>query len=296
MRQARPFQAVDLNRLVDEVVELTRPRWKEEANVNGVSYEVVTEKGSLPPVAGDPSELREALTNLMFNALDAMPGGGRVVFRTGMEGERVCCAVTDTGVGMTEEVRQRVFDPFFTTKGERGSGLGLSVAYGIVARHGGEIDVRSRVGEGATFTLRLPAEREVAERPKKVPPPSPARKGKVLVIDDEPELREVLGEFLAGQGHTVTACADGEAGLSRLLEERFDLVITDLGMPGLSGWEVVKRAKECRPGTPVVLLTGWADQIDPDEARARGADFLMAKPFMPEDIQAVLAQALASHN
>jgi len=296
MRQARPFQAVDLNRLVDEVVELTRPRWKEEAKVNGVSYEVVTEKGSLPPVAGDPSELREALTNLMFNALDAMPGGGRVVFRTGMEGERVCCAVTDTGVGMTEEVRQRVFDPFFTTKGERGSGLGLSIVYGIIARHGGKIDAESQVGEGTTFTIRFPIGGDIPEVPREVSPPVPQRRGKILVIDDEPELLEILGELLTAQGHAVTACSDGQSGLSRFKEGPFDLVITDLGMPGLSGWEVVKQVKRRSPKTPVALLTGWGDQIALEEARAKGADFLMTKPFTPEDIQAVIAQALASKN
>lgn len=145
-RPSRPFQAVDVNQVVDEVVELTRPRWKEEAEANGISYHVSTEKAPLPPVAGDPSELREALTSFVFNALDAMPGGGRVIFRTGIEGERVYCAVTDTGIGMAEDVRRRVFDPFFTTKGERGSGLGLSVVQAIITRHGGEIDVRSQVG------------------------------------------------------------------------------------------------------------------------------------------------------
>ncbi|MFZ1059521.1 MAG: GAF domain-containing protein [Candidatus Rokuibacteriota bacterium] len=294
MRQARPFQAVDLNQLVDEMVELTRPRWKEEAKASGISYEVVTEKGSLPPVAGDPSELREALTNLMFNALDAMPSGGRITFRTGAEGEDVFCAVTDTGIGMPPEVRQRVFDPFFTTKGERGSGLGLSIVYGVITRHGGRVDAESQAGEGTSFTIRLPLGRDIPEVPREVSPPVPQRSGKILVIDDEPELLEILGELLTAQGHAVTVCSDGQSGLSRFREGPFDLVITDLGMPGISGWEVVKQVKRSRPGTPVALLTGWGDQIALEEARARGADFLMTKPFTPEDIQAVIAQALAS--
>jgi nitrogen-specific signal transduction histidine kinase/ActR/RegA family two-component response regulator len=292
-RPSRPFQAVDFNQVVDEVVELTRPRWKEEAEANGISYHVSTEKAPLPPVAGDPSELREALTSFVFNALDAMPGGGRVIFRTGIEGERVYCAVTDTGIGMAEDVRRRVFDPFFTTKGERGSGLGLSVVQAIITRHGGEIGVRSQVGQGSTFTIRLPVRREIPGAAEEAPPPKARGRARILVIDDEPEIRGILSQLLTAQGHAVRACAEGESGLRRFQEEPFDLVITDLAMPGLSGWEVVEVLKRRRPQTLVALLTGWADGIDPEEARAKGVDFLMEKPFTVESIQALLNRALA---
>ncbi|MBI5628970.1 MAG: GAF domain-containing protein, partial [Candidatus Rokubacteria bacterium] len=200
MRRARAFQPVDLNRVVEEVVEITRSRWKDEAQAKGISYDVRMEAAPLPAVAGDPSELREALTNLVLNALDAMPEGGRITFQTELQGEHVICVVSDTGIGMTEDVRQRIFDPFFTTKARRGTGLGLSIVYGIITRHGGEIEVRSQVGQGSVFTMRLPVGRDIPEAPPSAPPARPPRSGKILVIGDEPEVRQVLADLLAQHG------------------------------------------------------------------------------------------------
>lgn len=290
---ARPFTSVDLNRVVEEVVEITRSRWKDEAQAANVPYDVLIEPGSLPPVLGDAAELREALTNIVFNALDAMPGGGRITFRTGVEGDRVYCVVSDTGVGMTDEVRRRLFEPFFTTKGDRGTGLGLSVVFGIVRRHGGEIEVESQVGAGSTFTIRLPAGQEVREISEANPSVQPHRAATILIIDDDEEVREVLGDLLVGQGHTVVARPDGESGLACLEEKPFDLVITDLAMPGLSGWQVASLVRLRNSGIPVAVLTGFSDGMDVNDARARGADFLVAKPFKLEDITTVVAQALA---
>jgi signal transduction histidine kinase/ActR/RegA family two-component response regulator len=294
MKAVRPVQLVNLDDLVEEVVEIARSRWKDEAQAKGIPYDVVLEmvSASLPPVVGDPSELREALLNVVFNALDAMPEGGQITFKTGVEEGRVYCAVTDTGIGMTEEVRQRIFDPFFTTKGDKGSGLGLSVVYGIITRHGGEIDVQSQVERGATFTIRLPAARLIQETVKEEARPRVRGRAKVLVVEDELEVREVLRDMLAGQGHVVVVCPNGEAGLRRFQEEPFDLVITDLGMRGLSGWEVVEGVRAWSPETPVILLTGWGDRIDSQEARARGVDFLVSKPFKGEDLRTALARAL----
>jgi signal transduction histidine kinase/CBS domain-containing protein len=292
-RRARSFQPVDLNQVVEEVVEITRSRWKDEAQAQGISYEVVVEEtGRVPKVSGDASELREALMNVLLNALDAMPQGGRVSLGTGVEGDRAFCQVTDTGTGMTEEVRQRIFDPFFTTKEEGGTGLGLSIVYGIINRHGGEIDVQSRVGEGTTFTIWLPVGRGIAGPPPSAASSRPPCSASVLVIEDVKEIREVLVDLLQRQGHSVVHCADGSSGLGRLQEQAFDLVLTDLGMPGTSGWEVAKVAKLSRPGSSVILITGWGDQIDPEEARARGIDFILTKPFTLEDVTSVVAQAL----
>ncbi len=294
MRRARPFQPVDLTAVVEEVVELTRSRWKDEVQARGHRVEVHVEARPVAEVAGDPAELREALTNLVFNALDAMPDGGRLALETRVEGEWVYCVIADTGVGMSEEVRRRIFDPFFTTKGERGTGLGLSVVYGIVTRHGGEIDVEGAPGRGSVFTIRLPVARAAAAVTPGQPPSPRTRAGaRILVVEDEPEVRDVLTEILEAQGHAVRACADGEAGVAQVRAESFDLVFTDLGMPGMSGWEVARLVKLERPGTPVALVTGWSDQIDPAEALGRGVDFLMAKPFETADVSVVVARALA---
>lgn len=293
MRRGRPFASVDLNRVVEEVVEITRSRWKDEAQAKGVPYDVRIEASPLPPVLGDASELREALTNILFNALDAMPEGGRVTFKTAIAGDSVTCSVSDTGGGMTEEVRQRVFDPFFTTKGERGSGLGLSVVYGIITRHGGEIEVQSQVGRGSTFTVRLPVPREVPEASETTQSPKPRRRARILVIDDEEEIRDVLGELLESQGHIVATSSGGEPGLARLEQEPFDLLITDLAMPGLTGWQVANLAKLKHPALPVAMVTGWGDRIDSEEARGKGVDYVVSKPFKPEDLQAIIAGALA---
>jgi signal transduction histidine kinase len=292
MRKARPFQPVNLTMLAEETVEMTRSRWKNEAEAKGVRYEIAVETTPVPAVAGDPSEIREALTNIVFNALDVMPEGGRVTLRTGVEADRVFCSVSDTGSGMTDEVKQRVFDPFFTTKGERGTGLGLSVVYGIVNRHGGDIEVQSRVGHGSVFTVRLPVSRDTAEAPVSRPAVVCQRRGKILVIDDEPYVCGVLQDLLAGDGHQVITCEDGESGLTRFEAEPFDMVITDFGMPRMSGWDVARFVKLQQPQMPVAMVTGWSDRFDPAEIATRGVDYVVAKPFKLEDIRAVVASAL----
>jgi GAF domain-containing protein/CheY-like chemotaxis protein len=296
MRRARPFEPVDLNQTVDEVVEVTRSRWKDEALGRGITYDVRVEAAAVPAVSADASELREVLTNLVLNALDAMPDGGVVTLRTSVDAGHVLCAVSDTGIGMTDAVRQRVFDPFFTTKAEKGTGLGLSVAYGIITRHGGEIDVRSEPWRGSTFTIRLPRALTAAQRRAATTVVEPSRSGKILLIDDEEAVRQTLADVLLSQGHAVTPCPDGRTGLARFHEESFDLVFTDLGLPGLSGWEVTRLVKLRRPETPVVLITGWGDQIAPEEAQTRGADFLLAKPFELDGVRAVVAEALAKRD
>jgi signal transduction histidine kinase len=307
-RRERPFQPVELNELLAEVVELTRPRWRDEAQAKGLSYDVRLETAPVPPVAGDPSELREALLNVVLNALDAMPAGGQLTLRTHGEGDRVRCEVIDTGVGMSDDMRHRIFEPFFTTKEEKGSGLGLSVMYGIIARHSGDVEVESRPGEGTAFTIRLPAAIPVAVpaapspeirtapvAPAPAPTERPAPAARVLVIDDEMGVREVLAETLRHEGYRVTSCANGHQGVASFDAEPFDLVVTDLGMPGVSGWEVAEHVKRRNPRIPVVLVTGWGDRFTPEEVRERGVDFLVAKPFSLDHVRAIARRALALH-
>jgi len=294
MRRARPFQPVDLATIISEVVEVTRSRWKDDAQARGLQYEVVAEPRPTPIVAGDPAELREALTNIVFNALDAMPEGGRVTLSTDVEGTHVLCRVSDTGIGMAEDVRQRIFDPFFTTKGERGTGLGLSVVYGIVTRHNAELDVQSQLGQGTTFIIKFPPPGETVVEPVARPVGKSSRKGRILVIDDEREVGDVLKDALTRDGHQVVYCTDGESGIACVEKEAFDLVITDLGMPGISGWEVARIVKQARPGTPVAMVTGWGDRIDPVDAEGRGVDYVVAKPFRRDGIREMVASALRS--
>jgi CheY-like chemotaxis protein len=245
------------------------------------------------PVTGDPAELRESFLNLLFNALDAMPQGGSLTFSTAVDRVRVVCVVEDTGAGMSEEVRQRCFEPFFTTKAEQGTGLGLSIAYGIVTRHGGEIEVWSRPGEGSRFTVRLPVGGEIPAPAPDSPPPRPNRCARILVVEDEPLVRDVLVDVLAGQGHDVVACEDGGSALTHMDGPAFDLALVDLSMPGLSGWEVAKALRAAQPQVPIALVTGWGDQIDLGEARTRGIDYLMAKPFNVDDMTRLVSGVLA---
>jgi CheY-like chemotaxis protein len=213
---------------------------------------------------------------------------------TAVEGDRVVCRITDTGVGMTEEVRQRIFDPFFTTKGERGTGLGLSVVYGIIVRHNAEIDVQSQLESGTTFVLRFPvADAAPSEAPTR-PTVRSTAKGRILIIDDEQDVGDIMGDFLGRDGHQVSVCRDAETGLAAFEKGAFDLVITDLGMPGMSGWEVARLVKLQRPGTPVAMVTGWGDRIDPAEATARGVDFIVPKPFKRDNVREIVALALAA--
>ncbi len=287
IRRDQPFEAVDLNVIVQEALEISRPRWREEPQSKGVTIRVVSSLAPLQPVAGDPGELREALLNLILNAVDAMPDGGTLSFATEARGERVVVTVSDTGVGMSEEVQRRLFDPFFTTKGPHGTGLGLSMTYGIVSRHGGEIAMESAAGKGSTFRLSFPVRRAPAgsgPAPSSVVAPL-----RCLVVDDEKLVREVLGDLLAAGGHTAVLAGGGAEALARFRAEPFDLVITDLAMPGLNGWEVARAVKQHDRAVPVFLVTGWGAEYSPEELSAHGVDRVFSKPLKLDDILSAVA-------
>jgi PAS domain S-box-containing protein len=275
--RARNLVPLDLNVVIREAVEFTRTRWAGESQARGIEVAVDLRLAEGLPVEGDPAELREVLTNMILNAVDAMPRGGTITLRSWLEGSQVCFAVTDTGIGMTEKVRQRVFDPFFTTKGMKGTGLGLSVAYGIIRRHGGEIRVESAPGRGSTFAVSLPvAGSPVAAVPE--PPPEVVRGARILVIDDEEEVLETLKEMLASAGHVVSTAGSGDAGIAAFSQGEIDLVLSDLGMPGMSGWEVVRQIRELDPAVPMVLITGWGEHVDPELLRQSGVVRTVGKP------------------
>jgi CheY-like chemotaxis protein len=304
-RPSRPFQPVDLNQLVEEIANSARSRWSQQLAARGITGEVRAELGPVPLVSGDMAELRQVLTSIALNALDAMPEGGNLTFRTGRERARVFCQVADTGIGMTEQVRLHIFDPFFTTKREKGKGFGLSGAYSIVDRHGGEITVQSEPAKGAVFIVWLPLVAEAAGpvpaagRPTSTvtaapPAPKSAPGARILVVDDSEEVREVLRELLSRHGYTVVTCPDGESGLVELESRAFDVAMVDLGLPGISGLEVAKRLKAQWPATQIALMTGYGDRMGSEDAHEKGVDFVLAKPFSLDQLRSVVDHALAN--
>jgi signal transduction histidine kinase len=287
VRQDERFETVDVNRVLYGVVELTRPAWEAGAKRRGIVVNVHLDLRATHTIAGAASELREVFTNMVLNAVDAMPSGGDLWITSADEASAVRVQVRDTGVGMDHDTRARIFDPFFTTKEVKGTGLGLSVAYGIVARHHGRIDVYSAPGRGTVFTLEFPAGHVTVEQsaPADGPPPTALR---VLVVDDEEAVVTVLAEMLRGGGHHVTTALGGLAAIETLRGGTFDVVFTDLGMPEVTGWDLASVVKSRRPECAVVLVSGWGFQLEEEAAHSRGVDRVMAKPFSIGDVETTL--------
>ena len=287
VRQDERFETIDVNRVLYGVVELTRPAWEAGAKRRGVVVNVHLELKATQAIAGAASELREVFTNLVLNAVDAMPVGGDLWISSLDEDAAVRVQVRDTGVGMDTDTRARVFDPFFTTKEVKGTGLGLSVAYGIVTRHRGQIDVQSSPGNGTLFTLTFPIGAVPVEVGPLLDGPAPTAL-KVLVVDDEESVLSVLAEMLRGMGHHVTAALGGPAAVVVMRGDTFDVVFTDLGMPDVNGWDLASVVKSRRLDSAVVLVSGWGFQLEEEAAATRGVDRVMGKPFSFGDVEATL--------
>jgi PAS domain S-box-containing protein len=286
------FQLCEINQLVQDSANLTRARWCDDAQSRGLNYDVELKLGGTPQVLGSPSELREVFVNLILNALDAMPNGGRLSISTSTAGPNVLVRFRDNGVGMSRQVRDRVFEPFFTTKSTLGMGLGLAVSYGIIDRHAGRIDVESEPNRGATFIITLPSARSAphtAISKKSVRAP----RAHILVIDDDHRVCEALAGLLASAGHEAEQATGGREGLAKLERGRFDVVITDLSMPDKDGWAVAAEIRQRWPGVRIVMTSGFA--IPPDVYKKnRGLiDALVPKPIRIDDITAVLARVLS---
>jgi signal transduction histidine kinase/ActR/RegA family two-component response regulator len=294
-----------LNRIADQVIDMMRPLWRDIPQRSGVVVELETQfDAGLPELAGIESEVREALTNLILNAVDAIPNGGKIIVRTRVlgwafkgEGERspthAVLEVSDSGVGMDEQTRKRCLDPFFSTKGKRGTGLGLAMVYGVVQRHEGTIEIESAPGQGTTVRLIFPI-REALPGDTAEPGPDAARTPlRILCIDDEPLLRELLHDTLEGDGHRVQIADGGQAGVDafRAAHRRgppFDVVVTDLGMPHLDGCQVAKAVKAESPGTPVILLTGWGSFMKADGDLPAEVDAVLSKPPQAKELREAL--------
>ncbi|RKY71218.1 MAG: hypothetical protein DRP97_02425 [Candidatus Latescibacterota bacterium] len=288
---------VDVNGVIRDTCEVTRPKWKDQAQRTGATIRLTMDLNEVRPVRGSAPELREVLTNLILNAVDAMPAGGSLSIRTEMEPKKneVLISVSDTGIGMSRKIQRRVFDPFFTTKGAKGNGLGLSVVYGIVSRHGGDISVKSKPGVGTTFILRLPAPSGAREKKEAVASIKATKTMRILVIDDEETIREATTGMLQSMGHCVSGASDGKEGIEQFRSGTFDIVITDLGMPGVSGWEVTEAVNKLRPETSVLLMTGWGVELDPEEVRKKSVDGILVKPFKIQELREKIESVIASN-
>lgn len=305
------FRPLHTNALVEEVLDLTRPRWQDEAESRGVRYDIRWEPGDPPPMDGSPGDLRAALVAILFNALEAMPDGGPITIRTSetADGE-ACITVRDEGEGIQRENFGRLTDAFFTTRADRKMGLGLHMVQQVLDRHGGRLDVDSIRGQGSTIALVLPAADEAPSDPPPPPrtdlrgdvrsqptvpePERPRTRGgrSILLIDDQADLVQVVRTILEGRGFSVDTALNGREGVALADVTRYSLVLTDLGMPDMSGWEVADRVKEAQPETPVVLTTGWAADIPLDRLQEHGIVGLLPKPFRSDQLLATVKKAL----
>jgi len=295
LRPDEPFVSLDLNSVVNDAVAITQPRWEERSAKGGLPLRMELKLPPIPAVMGRPSELNEVVTNLILNAIDAMPAGGTLTIRSHVErGDTVVLTVSDTGTGMPEAVRKRVFDPFFTTKGEAGTGLGLSVSYSIVKRHNGEMRVDSLLGRGTTFTIVLPvAVAPSAEAPLDIDAPG-RRRGRILLVDNDAQVLSILTEMLKEGGHDVIAVSSGPAAMDVFRPGTFDVVLTNIGMVGMTGWEVAQRIRAHDRNVPVAFITGWGlHEEDQERCRHLGIHHVLFKPVSPGELHRTIQSTLA---
>lgn len=288
-----PPTSVDLNAVARDAAEFVQPHLAALARTTGVAVTIASRLTAEPvTVSGHPSTLREALVSLLLNAIEAMPRGGEVAVETRRDGERVLVRVVDAGVGMSEEVLARAFTPFFTTKGPASPGLGLSTVKDVVSRHGGTVAVDSRVGVGSAFTLNLPFAVAAPARPADGPAGIPAGLV-VLLVEDEPDLRDMLDEFLSACGCHVTLAGDGAAAIEELGRGRFDLVLTDLQLPGAAGEDVARAAKSVSPPALVILMSGGLAPDDVSGVEGPAVDAALPKPVDLGRLSRVIGDVVA---
>jgi signal transduction histidine kinase/CheY-like chemotaxis protein len=299
-RRDHNFELVSIDQILMDASEITRPRWKNCAEASNIHITLELHIASNAMVMGDDSELREVLVNMVFNAIDAMPEGGTLSLRTRTSVDSVIITVVDTGIGMYPEVRSKIFDPFFTTKGKAGLGLGLAVSFGIIRRHGGNIEVESHYGRGTEFRITLPiakmvekSDNQVEEVETETPavahaaaPVQPVERPRtrMLVVDDEDFVRELIGEILEGEHCDVYLAESGSEALSMFGKMTFDAVFTDVGMPGMSGWELAREIRQISTSVPIAVITGWGEAVGSHEQKEAGVDWVVAKPFTADRI------------
>jgi len=272
----------DLKQLIIQAIEAVMPGWKNIAHFSEMKYKI--DRNGMKRVPGvfcNPTELREVFVNIINNALDAMPDGGRISFSTWSNEDTVFVEISDTGMGMSEEVKNRIFDPFFTTSRPERTGLGMGVAYSIITRHGGKIGVESEEGKGTTLTLSLPINNETKQQilSSRSAPDKVAKGLSILVVDDEEEICNILNKFFSRVGHIVKTVGNGAEAIELAKKEDFDIVICDLTMPGVTGHDVIKALNELDKVPKIGVSTGSIEDYSSAEANALKADFIINKPF-----------------
>jgi signal transduction histidine kinase/CheY-like chemotaxis protein len=288
---------VDVNEIIDQVVDLTRARWANMPLERGIVVDVKTElEPDLPRILGAENEVRDALTNLLLNAVDALPEGGTVTFRTRSDArdEQVVIEIEDTGIGMSDTTRSRCLEPFFTTKGERGSGLGLPMVFGMVQRHGGELEIDSELARGTTMRLILPRAPTGMTRRERAAPEKP-RSLRILLIDDDPLLLRSLRDALELDEHEVVTAEGGQAGIDGFSDAMsagrpFDVVITDLGMPYVDGRKVAARIRQLSGQVPIIMLTGWGHRLIATDETPEHVSRVLSKPPKMAELRGALAE------
>lgn len=284
------FEPVDVPELLEDCIALTRPYWYNEPRRQGIAIELETDLEPAPTISGSESALREVFVNLILNAVQALPDGGTITLESRFEPDRgVVAEVCDTGIGMTDHVQSRIYEPMFTTRAEEGTGMGLSVAYGIVQEHEGEIEVKSTPGEGTCFTLTFTPATDVDRERDRPEPQNSADQASVLVVDDQQMICDVVDRLLTLKGHTVRAAQTGEKALELAEIHSFDIVFTDLGLPDISGREVAQRLRDRQPSLPIVLMTGHTERSLDDPL----VDRVIDKPFKIEKVEQAMKELLA---
>ncbi|TDI70271.1 MAG: response regulator [Bacteroidetes bacterium] len=275
------FEILDLTSLIQDCVILTKPYWYNEPRRQGISIELSFESGELPPILGSASELRDVFVNLILNAVQALPESGKINISTSHTEDDVVVLVEDSGTGMSQAVRERIFEPLFTTKGGRGSGMGLAVVFGVMQEHEGSIEVKSKLSFGTTFTLSFPIHTGTTRHdvaPEKHVSNDPVS---VLVVDDEDMVRNVIEKLLKLRGHSVSSVSSALEALIELETHSFDVVISDQGMPEMSGRELARKIRVLYPDLPVILLTGDTDlNVDSNDIAS-----VVPKPFQASDLE-----------
>jgi PAS domain S-box-containing protein len=285
-----PASRVDLDDVIRDVAKLTAPRWRDAAQQQGRPISVDLELEGDVAIDGWASDLREAFANLVLNAVDALPSGGVIRLTARVDDREVVAEITDDGIGMSPETRDRLFEPFFSTKGDSGSGLGLPIVYGIVERHGGTVVVESAPGRGTTFRLTFPSAAEPRAARPAPDPDAPPRPLRILVVDDEPALVTMLARLLSADGHEVAVATSGEEALAILAGSTTDVVISDLSMgAGMNGWELAAAVRTLPTAPHFILTTGWGAEIDSAEAESRGVLAVVSKPYRLPDLRKVLS-------